>query len=118
MARRRSRVIWRPRRRGWVRGVLLLEVDLRRPTIARQLDVRSGPGLADVLIGAVPLREAIQTVGLDGSSGEGAPSRSLDVLVAGAALPPNPGELVEPIGDRLTRWRICWRRRSPSTSWS
>jgi hypothetical protein len=33
--------------------VLLLEADLRRPTIALQLDVSSGPGVADVLIGAV-----------------------------------------------------------------
>lgn len=32
--------------------VLLLEADLRRPTIAAQLDVASGPGVADVLIGA------------------------------------------------------------------
>jgi polysaccharide biosynthesis transport protein len=75
--------------------VLLLEADLRRPTISRQLDVRSGPGLADVLIGAVPLQEATQTVALQSPSGEGAQGRSLDVLVAGAALPPNPGELVE-----------------------
>ena len=74
--------------------VLLLEADLRRPTIARQLDVQSGYGLADVLIGAVPLSEAIQTVGLDSPSGAGK-ERALDVLVAGAALPPNPGELIE-----------------------
>lgn len=74
--------------------VLLLEADLRRPTIARQLDVQSGYGLADVLIGAVPLSEAIQTVELDSPSGAGK-ERALDVLVAGAALPPNPGELIE-----------------------
>ena len=74
--------------------VLLLEVDLRRPTIAKQLDVRSGPGLADVLIGAVPLAEAVQTVELESPSATGK-ERALDVLVAGAALPPNPGELVE-----------------------
>ena len=45
--------------------VLLLEADLRRPTIALQLDVASGPGVADVLIGAVSLSEATQMVGLD-----------------------------------------------------
>ena len=75
--------------------VLLLEADLRRPTIALQLDVSSGPGVADVLIGAVPLGEATQTVdlGLPGADGSGA--RSFDVLVAGASLPPNPGELIE-----------------------
>ncbi len=75
--------------------VLLLEADLRRPTLAQQLDIRSGPGLADVLIGAVPLSEAIQTIELEKASGESARARTLDVLVAGAALPPNPGELIE-----------------------
>jgi capsular exopolysaccharide synthesis family protein len=75
--------------------VLLLEADLRRPTIAVQLDVASGPGVADVLIGAVSLNEATQTVdlGLPGADGRGA--RSFDVLVAGSSLPPNPGELIE-----------------------
>jgi len=33
-----------------------------KTTIARQLDAQSGPGLADVLIGAVPLSEATQVV--------------------------------------------------------
>jgi succinoglycan biosynthesis transport protein ExoP len=74
--------------------VLLLEADLRRPTLVRQLDVERGQGLADVLIGAVPLSEAIQTVELDSPPGAGQ-ERALDVLVAGAALPPNPGELIE-----------------------
>jgi capsular exopolysaccharide synthesis family protein len=75
--------------------VLLLEADLRRPTLAQQLDVPSGPGLADVLIGAVPWSEAIQTVDLEKPSGVSTKARTLDVLVAGAALPPNPGELIE-----------------------
>ena len=44
--------------------VLLLEADLRRPTLAQQLGVASGPGLSDVLIGAVPLSEAIQSIDL------------------------------------------------------
>jgi receptor protein-tyrosine kinase len=73
--------------------VLLLEADLRRPTLAQQLDVLSGPGVSDVLIGTLSLSEATQTIDLDPSSGDGA--RTLDVLVAGAALPPNPGELIE-----------------------
>jgi Mrp family chromosome partitioning ATPase len=96
--------------------VLLLEADLRRPTLAQQLDISSGPGVADVLIGAVSLNEATQTVdlGLPGADGSGA--RSFDVLVAGASLPPNPGELIEPIGDRLTRWStFCGRRGAGMT---
>jgi polysaccharide biosynthesis transport protein len=75
--------------------VLLLEGDLRRPTIAQQMDIPSGPGVSDVLIGSVSLREATQTIDLASPPGEGAKGRTLDVLVAGAALPPNPGELLE-----------------------
>ena len=37
--------------------VLLLEVDLRQPTLVQQLDIESGPGLADVLIGAISIGE-------------------------------------------------------------
>jgi capsular exopolysaccharide synthesis family protein len=76
--------------------VLLLEADLRRPTLAQQLDVQPGPGLADVLIGAVSVGEATQLIDLGTPSpGEGSRGHALEVLVAGAALPPNPGELVE-----------------------
>jgi succinoglycan biosynthesis transport protein ExoP len=75
--------------------VLLLEADLRRPTVAQQLDIRSGPGVSDVLIAAASLSEATQTVNLDSSPVAGNGGRMLDVLVAGAALPPNPGELIE-----------------------
>ena len=75
--------------------VLLLEVDLRHPTLAQQLDIQSGPGLADVLIGAIPMGEATQPVDLEAPPGEGTRRRTLDVLAAGAVLPPNPGELLE-----------------------
>jgi capsular exopolysaccharide synthesis family protein len=75
--------------------VLLIEADLRRPTVAQQFDISSGPGLSDVLIGAVLMNEAIQLVTLDQPLGEGSSGRTLDVLVAGATLPPNPGELIE-----------------------
>jgi len=75
--------------------VLLLEVDLRQPTLVQQLDIESGPGLADVLIGAISIGEAIQSVDLEAAPGEGAEGRTLDVLTAGAVLPPNPGELLE-----------------------
>ncbi|MGA2163097.1 MAG: polysaccharide biosynthesis tyrosine autokinase [Solirubrobacteraceae bacterium] len=75
--------------------VLLLEVDLRHPTLGQQLEIQPGPGLAGTLIGAIPVDEATQSVGLDVSPGEGARGRTLDVLAAGAVLPPNPGELLE-----------------------
>ena len=76
--------------------VLLLEADLRYPTLAKQLDIQSNwPGLADVLIGSVPMVEAIQSVNLQTPHSEGVTARTLNVLVAGAVLPPNPGELLE-----------------------
>jgi capsular exopolysaccharide synthesis family protein len=71
--------------------VLLLEVDLRRPTVARQLGIHFSPGLSDVLIDAVSLEEAIQPVALDGAPA----GHRLDVVVAGATLPPNPAALIE-----------------------
>ncbi|HMH48315.1 MAG TPA: polysaccharide biosynthesis tyrosine autokinase [Solirubrobacteraceae bacterium] len=75
--------------------VLLMEVDLRRPTIARQLAIRSRPGLADVLIEVVEMRAAIQSIQLDRVFAQGSEGRTLDVLVAGAVMPPNPAALVE-----------------------
>jgi capsular exopolysaccharide synthesis family protein len=75
--------------------VLLMEVDLRRPTLSQQLDVQAGPGLADVLIGATSLNEATQSVDLDPPSDQGRRGRTFDALTAGAVLPPNPAELVE-----------------------
>jgi capsular exopolysaccharide synthesis family protein len=75
--------------------VLLLEVDLRRPTIAEHLEIESGPGLAGVLIGDLPMGEATRSVALQAPSGEVTSGHTLDVLTAGAVLPPNPAELLE-----------------------
>ncbi len=75
--------------------VLLIEADLRRPTVAQQLDISSGPGLADVLIGMASLNDAIQSIDLDRTARQDSRGRTLDALVAGADLPPNPGELIE-----------------------
>lgn len=75
--------------------VLLVECDLRRPTVSQQLDIPSGPGLSDVLIGAIALSEAIQSIDLAGPADTTAKRRILDVLVAGSTLPPNPAELIE-----------------------
>ena len=75
--------------------VLLMEVDLRRPTLAQQLNISSGPGLSDVLIGAVSMSEATQTVDFESLSGDGRKELLLDVVVAGAVPPPNPVELIE-----------------------
>ncbi|HSZ14196.1 MAG TPA: polysaccharide biosynthesis tyrosine autokinase [Solirubrobacteraceae bacterium] len=75
--------------------VLLLEVDLRYPTLAKQFGIQHGPGLADVLIGAVSMDEAARSVVLEAAPGEGVSGRTLDVLTAGSMQPPNPAELIE-----------------------
>jgi polysaccharide biosynthesis transport protein len=75
--------------------VLLFEADLRHPTLAQQLGIQPGPGLAEVLIGSMPLSEATRSVRLQAAPGEGITGRTLDVLTAGAVLPPNPAELME-----------------------
>ncbi len=75
--------------------VLLLEADLRRPTLAQQLDVLPGHGLSDVLIGVATLDEAVHSIDVDELSGAATKGRTLDVVVAGSTLPPNPGELIE-----------------------
>lgn len=73
--------------------VLLIEVDLRQPTLADQLDLAPGPGLAEALIGAAPFEQALRSVALESADEQG--GRTLDVLTAGGVLPPNPGELLE-----------------------
>jgi capsular exopolysaccharide synthesis family protein len=75
--------------------VLLLEGDFRNPTLAQQLDLHPGPGLSDVLIGTVSIDEATRSINLEAQVGNGARERTLDVLLCGATLPPNPGELIE-----------------------
>jgi non-specific protein-tyrosine kinase len=75
---------------------LLLELDLRMPTLAQQLNLQSGPGLADVLTGVVSIDETTQSVGLEEVEPGSAPSRwAMHVLPAGSVLPLNPDELVE-----------------------
>jgi succinoglycan biosynthesis transport protein ExoP len=75
--------------------VLLLEANLRAPALAEQLDLQPGQGLSDVLIGEQSLWAATQLVDVDSSPVDGSVGRSLDVLVAGAPLPPNPAKLIE-----------------------
>ncbi len=46
--------------------VVVLEADLRRPSLARYLDIESGPGLYDVLSGQTTIDLAIQSVDFEG----------------------------------------------------
>lgn len=74
--------------------VVLIEADLRRPTLAEELGVQAGPGLTDALIGARPLEVVVQTAKLVRDQEGGGDQQRLDVVVAGA-LPPNPAEMLE-----------------------
>ncbi|MDR0848323.1 MAG: polysaccharide biosynthesis tyrosine autokinase [Propionibacteriaceae bacterium] len=62
--------------------VLLVDADMRRPSVARYLNLEGSVGLTTVLLGKASLREVIQPLG------PGAP----DVLPLGS-VPPNPAEL-------------------------
>ncbi len=73
--------------------VLLMETDLRRPTLTGRLSLDAGLGLAGVLIGAIPLSEATQSI--ECKPPAASVGHSLDVLIAGSPPPPNPAELIE-----------------------
>ncbi len=72
--------------------VLLVELDLRQPSLAERLDVQVGLGLTDVLVGSASIDEATQSI--DSRGGEAGTQR-LHVLTAGGVLPPNPSEVLE-----------------------
>lgn len=72
--------------------VLLLELDLRAPSLAARLGLRQSSSLADVLAGGVSMQEAVESVDLGSPAGKGTP-RSLDVLAG--AVAPHPAELIE-----------------------
>lgn len=64
--------------------VLLLETDLRLPTLAKRIRVRSKPGLSNLLVGQCAGNEILQKSGL---------LPNLWVATAGD-IPPNPAELL------------------------
>jgi polysaccharide biosynthesis transport protein len=63
--------------------VLLIDADLRNPTIAKYLNLEGAAGLTTVVIGQASLAQVVQPVG----------SGNLHVLAAGQ-IPPNPSELL------------------------
>jgi capsular exopolysaccharide synthesis family protein len=72
-------------------SVLLIEADLRRPTVAATSGLRPGPGLAEALTLPGDWRDTVQRCDTEGGG-------ALHVLTAGG-LPPNPTQLIE--SDRL-----------------
>ena len=63
--------------------VLLIDADLRRPSVADYLGLEGGAGLTTVLIGRADVQDVVQPWG----------DTTLDVLPAGQ-IPPNPSELL------------------------
>ncbi|MGP0048044.1 MAG: polysaccharide biosynthesis tyrosine autokinase [Solirubrobacteraceae bacterium] len=80
-------------------SVLLLEADLRRPSIAKLFGLGEVAGLSEVLIATADFDHAVvrvfdsadETSSSNGAAGRGG---SLDVLTAGM-IPPNPARLLE-----------------------
>lgn len=64
--------------------VLLIEGDMRLPSIARQLKLKAAPGLSNVLAGRSEAREVLQESGL----------HSHLQVVSSGDIPPNPSELL------------------------
>jgi capsular exopolysaccharide synthesis family protein len=84
--------------------VLVIESDLRRPSLAERFALIRAPGLAEVLISAVSVEDAVQnTSAVPTSNGVRARS-SVSILPAGAP-PPNPAELIESHAmERVLEW--------------
>jgi receptor protein-tyrosine kinase len=73
--------------------VLLIEADLRRPTLSRWMHRAPRVGLSAFLTGQAELDEAVERVKLGEGNGS-LPAHELDVIFAGGP-PPNPDELME-----------------------
>lgn len=74
--------------------VVLVEADLRRPTIASVLNLDAAPGLSEALTHSASLDASLRTVPVPGRSDNGHEAPVLSVLPSGA-IPPNPAELIE-----------------------
>lgn len=70
--------------------VLLIEGDLRLPTMSRRFQIEAAPGLSNYLAGICTMPEAIQRLSISNEDGN---EIHLDAMVAGNR-PPNPSELL------------------------
>lgn len=80
--------------------VLLIDCDMRRPSIAEKLGVIKGQGLSSYLSGQIALENLIQKCGIAGEED------AFSVISAGRT-PPNPGELLS--SERMTKMLNCLR---------
>lgn len=77
--------------------VLLVEADLRNPSLHDIIGLEPTRGLSEVLVHEAELDDAIRTVPAVAESADGEnaqPTQTVDVLLAGWK-PPNPGQLIE-----------------------
>lgn len=80
--------------------VLLIECDLRRPTIGTKLSVAKMPGLTNFLTRQNSIEEVVQVCDLDGTA-------PFHVITSGR-IPPNPIELLS--SDRMAKLMIALRK--------
>jgi polysaccharide biosynthesis transport protein len=75
-------------------NALLIEADLRQPTLAAKLDQAVAPGLGDVLDGTTALQQAVRHVSVNAASSEETPAVAVGVVVAGPPLQ-DPADLID-----------------------
>ena len=79
------------------RRVIVIDADLKNPTLAERLSVNARPGLVELLTGAATLEQALQPTG----------QPSLAILTAGGPPPVGPRLVVETPASLLRHVRQC-----------
>jgi succinoglycan biosynthesis transport protein ExoP len=74
--------------------VVLIEGDLRRPTLARSFGVRGEPGLTEYLQGDASLDDVVREVAVPSSEQRGGMPRTVELILAGSS-PANPLDLLD-----------------------
>ena len=82
--------------------VILIDCDMRRPTLAEKLNIRKKPGLSSHLTGQCSLEELVQYCGIPGDE------QAFHVIAAGQN-PPNPVELLS--SEKMTATLDALRQR-------
>lgn len=77
------------------KSTLLVECDLRRPSLAERLGIKQSPGLSEYLAGKAEPADVVQTVavGESGGNGDAPPAPAVAAITAGASAP-RPAELL------------------------